>query len=202
MIAMAHNAGKPVTPRTITRLLQSWQDGEDQALDRLFEHIYPELRRMAEGLAARNRGHTLEPTALLSEAYIRIVTQKLATLENRRQFFAIASRLMRQVLVDHARERRAQKRGGGWERVTLSGVGAGPRESIEPDILDLHAALEKLESLDARKGRVLEMRYFGGMSLEEIAVVESVTEKTIQRDLRFTEAFLHSELKSLKLVPR
>lgn len=148
---------------------------------------------MAEGLAFRNRGHTLEPTALLSEAYIRMVSQRLATLENRRHFFAIASRLMRQVLVDHARERKALKRGGGWERVTLSGIGAPGL--AEPDILDLHEALEQLDAVDPRKVRVLEMRYFGGMSLEEIARVEGVVEKTVQRDLRFTEAFLHNALR-------
>lgn len=187
------DAAAAATPRTITRLLKSWQEGEDTALDRLFEHIYPELRRMAEGLAFRNRTHTLEPSALLSEAYIRLVTQRLATLENRRQFFAIASRLMRQVLVDHARERKAQKRGGGWERVTLSGI--GDRGPAEPDILDLHEALERLETADPRKVRVLEMRYFGGMSLDEIARVEGIAEKTVQRDLRFTEAFLHDAMR-------
>ncbi|MBX7185267.1 MAG: RNA polymerase subunit sigma-70 [Vicinamibacteria bacterium] len=193
MSALTLNSAGTVSPRTITRLLQSWQAGEDAALDRLFEHIYPELRRMAEGLAFRNRGHTLEPAALLSEAYIRMVSQRLATLENRRHFFAIASRLMRQVLVDHARERRALKRGGGWERVTLSGIGAPGL--AEPDILDLHEALEQLDAVDPRKVRVLEMRYFGGMSLDEIARVEGVVEKTVQRDLRFTEAFLHNALR-------
>ena len=189
----AEPAPEPAPPRTITRLLKSWQGGEDAALDRLFEHIYPELRRMAEGLASRNRAHTLEPAALLSEAYIRMVTQRLATLDNRRQFFAIASRLMRQVLVDYARERKAQKRGGGWERVTLSGVGA--LGAFEPDILDLHEALEALDAVDPRKVRVLEMRYFGGMALDEIARVEGIVEKTVQRDLRFTEAFLHKALR-------
>ncbi len=193
MSALTLNSAGTASPRTITRLLQSWQAGEDAALDRLFEHIYPELRRMAEGLAFRNRGHTLEPTALLSEAYIRMVSQRLATLENRRHFFAIASRLMRQVLVDHARERKALKRGGGWERVTLSGIGAPGL--AEPDILDLHEALEQLDAVDPRKVRVLEMRYFGGMSLEEIARLEGVVEKTVQRDLRFTEAFLHNALR-------
>jgi RNA polymerase sigma-70 factor, ECF subfamily len=182
-----------LAPRTITRLLKSWQDGEAHARDRLFEHIYPELRRMAEGLASRRRGETLEPAALLNEAYIRLVSQRLGTLENRRQFFAIASRLMRQVLVDHARERQALKRGGGWERITLSGLGI--KTPSAPDILDLHAALETLEAADPRKVRVLEMRHFGGMSLQEIAQVESVTEKTVQRDLRFTEAYLHATLR-------
>lgn len=176
-------------PRTLTRILQAWQRGEPGSEDALFRLVHSELNRMARGYSSSRRDQTLEPAALLNEVYIRLVSQTLPDLQSRRHFFAIASRLMRQVLVDYSRTRKATKRGGQLARVTLSEA-MGRAGRWTPDMLDLSKALDNLERLDPRKARTIEMRHFGGMTVEEICEVESISEATVRRDIRFAEAWL------------
>jgi RNA polymerase sigma factor (TIGR02999 family) len=175
----------------ITRLLNAWQGGDAAARDRLFVLVYAELRRRAAGQFRRERqGHTLSPTALVHEAYLRLMGQDRARWQNRAHFFAIASEMMRRVLVEHARKRKAAKRPGAAVRVALEEdvATAKPREA---DLIALDAALEELTAMDARQGRVVVLRFFGGLSLEEIAEVLDVSRATVNRDWRFARTWLY-----------
>jgi RNA polymerase sigma factor (TIGR02999 family) len=177
----------------ITKLLQAWNAGDQSALARLLPLVYGELRRVAHNHLRREaRGHTLQPTALVNEAYMRLVQIKRMTWHDRAHFFAMCSRLMRQILVDAARARRVAKRGGGALRVTLD-------ERLFPsdastDAVALDDALKALEKVDARKSRVVELRFFGGLSVEETAAVLEVSTDTISRDWKFAKAWLRREL--------
>ena len=167
----------------VTVLLRRWSDGDVAALDALLPAVQDELRRLARSYMRREReGHTLEPTALVNEAYIRLVDQHAVRWASRGHFFAIAAQAMRRVLVDHARGHVAAKRGGGAERVTLSGVAAGGDERVGVDVLWLHEALERLARLDARQARVVELRYFAGMSVDEVAEVLEISPATVKRE--------------------
>lgn len=166
----------------VTVLLQRWGAGDGAALDALLPAVHDELRRLARSYMRREReGHTLEPTALVHEAYLRIVDQRHVRWVDRGHFFAIAAQAMRRVLVDHARGHVAAKRGGGAERVTLSGLAADAQRA-EVDVLWLHEALERLALLDARQAQVVEMRYFAGMSVEEVGAALDISPATVKRE--------------------
>lgn len=167
----------------ITRLLHEWASGQPQALARLMEVVYPELRRIAAQHLSRERpGHTLQPTALVSEAYLRLAQQTPGKpWVDRTHFFAVAARIVRAVLVDHARARRAAKRGAGAISVELSDA-AAPVPPPPVDLLDLDAALTALEQLDAQQSRIVELRHFAGLSIEEAASVLDISPSTVKRD--------------------
>ena len=189
------------TPPDITGLLQAWSDGDLDARDRLIPVVYDELRRRAAGFLRRERsGHTLQPTALVHEAYLRLINQDRAVWRNRAQFFAIASEIMRRILVDRARARKMAKRSGRWARVSLveDAAQASPREV---DVLDLDTALDELAAMDRRKARVAELRFFGGLSLEEIGVVLDTSVATTTRDWQAARAWLFKRLTRAKAPP-
>jgi RNA polymerase sigma-70 factor, ECF subfamily len=176
----------------VTRLLRRWGGGDPAALDQLTPVLYRELRRVAAGHLRRERpGHTLQPTALVHETYLRLIGSDQPEWSDRAHFFAIAARHMRQILVDHARRRNARKRGGG-QAVTLDeGLPATARPL---DVIALDDALEALARLDQRKARILELHYFGGLGQEEIAAVLEVHVNTVARDLRLARAWLRLQL--------
>lgn len=181
-------------PQEVTRLLVSWSSGNKPALDQLVPLVYKELRRLASAYLRRERsGHTLHTTDLVHEAYLRLIDQTQIESHNRAHFFAIASNLMRQVLVDHAVRRGAAKRGGA-NRVTLEdAVALGGLPQI--DILALDLALNRLAQLDARQSRIVEMRFFGGLKVDEIAALLEVSASTVKREWRTAKAVLHNELR-------
>jgi len=178
----------------VTELLLAWQAGDHAALDRLLPAIQPELRRIARRhMAGERRGHVLQPTALVNEAYLRLAASKDIQWQGRAHFFAIAAQVMRHVLVDDARERARAKRGGGACRISLSDVEnlAVPQQA---DIVALDDALSALEKFDRRKSKVIELRFFGGLSLQETADVLQVSIGTIRRDWSLARAWLYREL--------
>jgi RNA polymerase sigma-70 factor, ECF subfamily len=157
--------------------------------------IYDELRRRAGAYLRRERrDHTLQPTALVNEAYLRLARQRRPDWKNRAQFFAVSAQIMRRILVDHARSHKMAKRSGRWMRVTLIDDAAEIQPSA-PEILDLDTALTRLEAFDARKSRIVELRFFGGMSLEETAHVLAVSLATVERDWQVARAWLNAQLK-------
>lgn len=181
-------------PHEVTQILREWSEGDKGAADRLFPIVYDELKRQARVYLNRERlNHTLQPTALVHEAYLRLIDQTILTAENRTHFYAIASRMMRQILVDHARRHKSEKRGGAAERFSIEDLQISTEQSAG-DLLELHEALEKLEALDQRKSRVVEMRFFGGLKESEIAEILGVTEKTVRRDWQFAKLWLFREL--------
>ena len=184
----------PSPTHEVTRLLVAWGEGDRAALDRLMPLVHAELRRLARHYVSRERpGHTLQTTALVNEAYLRLVEQEGMRWENRAHFFGIAARLMRQILVDHARGRQAAKRGGGQCRLSLS---RADRLASRPDVnlLALDEALGRLEAIDPQKSRVVELRYFGGLGIEETAEVMGVSPATVNRDWSMARAWLRGEL--------
>ncbi|NIR43592.1 MAG: sigma-70 family RNA polymerase sigma factor [Gemmatimonadetes bacterium] len=178
----------------VTRLLRAARDGDATAFDRLLPLVYAELKSIADRQLRRERaGHTLGTTGLVHEAYLKLVDQSGVEWENRAHFYAVASRAMRQVLIDYARRRAAQKRGGDRERQTLEELPAA--DSIEPEeLLALDAALDRLGQMDERLRKVVEYRFFGGMKEDEIADTLGVTPRTVQRDWVKARAWLHKEL--------
>ena len=178
----------------VTHLLVSWSEGDQCALDKLVPVVYRELRRMAAGYLRRERdGHTLQPTALVHDAYLRLIDQKIADCRTRAQFFAIAANLMRQILVDHAKRHRALKRGGDNKVALEEACGAVQRQP-QVDLVALNEALEKLAQVDPRQSRVVELRFFGGLTEQEIAEVLNVSPITVKRDWRIARAALHNQL--------
>lgn len=182
------------SPPDVTGLLRAWSQGDRGAADLLIPLVYDELRRQAARCLRRERHeHTLRPTALVHEAYLRLAGQRDTDWQSRRQFFAIAARQMRRVLVDHARARGARKRAGGWRRVTLEeGAAAVPPQDL--DILALDDALRELATVDPERARMVELRFFGGLTLDETAEALSVSEATVTRDWRVARAWLHRRL--------
>jgi RNA polymerase sigma factor (TIGR02999 family) len=178
----------------LTRLLQAWSRGEPDADVKVFPLVYEELRTLAASYLRKERpGHTLQPTALVHEAYIRLMGGEAPEWESRKHFFSIAARVMRQILVDHARKHQRDTRGGGLRPITLvDDLVAAPQE-LE-DWLAVDRALEQLTALEPRKANAVELRYFGGLSIEETAEALEVSVMTIHRDLRFAEAWLNREL--------
>jgi RNA polymerase sigma factor (TIGR02999 family) len=195
--AASPDAASPdAAPPDVTGLLLAWGCGDRSAADRLMPAVYEELRRQA-GRAMRHEGgeHTLQPTALVHESYLRLVDQRRVEWRNRAHFFAIASTVMRRILVDHARARLTAKRGGGGAPITLAGVaGAGSDDGDEVELLALHEALERLAELDADQARLVELRYFGGLTIEETADALSVSPATVKREWALARAWLRREL--------
>lgn len=178
----------------VTRLLAAWSDGDRSALDKLIPLVERELHQLAHRYLIRERpDHTLQTTALVHEAYLRLVEQRRARFENRTHFFAIAARIMRRILVNHARDRAAEKRGGGVRKVSLDDAAVLSDERAE-ELVALDEALDTLAELDGRKARVVELRYFGGLTVEETAEVLGVHPNTVTRDWGQAKAFLHREL--------
>ena len=188
---MPTSSGRP-SPGEVTRLLAAWQGGDDAARDRLMPVVYDDLRRRAAGHLRRRGGQTLRPTELVHETYLRLCEQD-AAWRNREQFFGVASSLMRRILVDHARARAAAKRGGG--RVTVVAVEPST-PGADPDLLDLDAALDQLAALDERQARLVELRYFGGLTLEETAAVLHISLATAKREWVSARAWLYRRLKT------
>jgi RNA polymerase sigma factor (TIGR02999 family) len=186
-------ANKPA-PESITQLLLSWSGGRQSALNELVPLVYPELRRLAAGYLRRERlDHTLQPTALVHEAYMRLVDQSIADCHTRARFFAIAAHVMRQILVNHAERHKAAKRGGG-NKVALDEAVALAGESKVVDVLALDRALNKLAQLDPRQSHIVEMRFFCGLPEQEIAEVLDISIRTVKRDWVMAKAWLHGEL--------
>jgi RNA polymerase sigma-70 factor, ECF subfamily len=183
-----------VSRHDVTTLLKAWSDGEQSALQKLTPLVYAELHRLARKyMAGEQQQHTLEATALLNEAYMRLIDWKNVRWQNRAHFFAVSAQMMRRILVDYARSRRNQKRGGGACHVTLDEAFVFSKEK-SPDLVALDAALLRLAELDRRKSEVVELRFFGGLSVEETAEVLKVSPFTVHRDWRLAKAWLHREL--------
>ncbi len=180
----------------VTELLIAWSGGDGEALDRLVPLIYGELERMARRrLRQERRGHTLDTRSLVHEAYLRLVDQQRADWRNRSQFLSVAAAMMRRVLVDHARRRQAARRGGNPVRITLGDTPDSTAAHKLEEILAVDEALERLEKLDARQGRTVTLRYFAGMTLEEIAGLLDVSLATVKRDWTVARAWLRRELR-------
>jgi RNA polymerase sigma-70 factor, ECF subfamily len=184
-----------LTREQVTVLLQAWSNGDPSAPEKLTPLIYSELRRLARrSMRRENPQHTLETGALINEAYLRLADWKNARWENRAHFYGVASQIMRRVLVDYARSRSYQKRGGGARPVSIDEA-IVPLPNQAPDVLALDEALERLAKLDSRKSRVVELRFFAGLSVEETAGVLNVSPFTVIRDWNFAKAWLHREIR-------
>jgi RNA polymerase sigma-70 factor (ECF subfamily) len=180
----------------VTQLLAKWANGNRQALDELTPLVYKELHQLAASYLRKERpGHTLQPTALVHEAYLRLVDQSSPAWQNRSHFFGVAARLMRQILVDHARRRRAGKRAGSKVKVSFDEA-LSFQDDRSRDLLALDSGLNALEKLDPRKCKAVELRYFGGLSMNEITQVLDVSAITVRRDLKMAEAWLHHEIQN------
>jgi RNA polymerase sigma factor (TIGR02999 family) len=179
----------------VTRLLRDWRQGDSQSLERMMPLVYAELRRIANRyLRKENPGHTLQPTALVHEAFMNLVDADV-TWSDRVHFYAVSARIMRRLLVDHAKAKRREKRGGGAARESLEDVPAiAPEPSVE--VIELDEALKRLASFDERKSQVVELHYFGGFTYEEIADVVGISAATVDRELRLAKAWLYGELGS------
>jgi RNA polymerase sigma factor (TIGR02999 family) len=181
-------------PHDVTRLLREWADGTESALEALTPLVYAELRRLAASyLRHEKSGHTLQPTALVHEAFVRLLDHTAPECRNRVQFYGIAAHLMRQILTDHWRARHTLKRGGEIGRLSFDEELVVSPER-ETDLLALDDALERLTAIDPRKGRVVELRFFGGLSVEETAEVLRIAEKTVRRDWQYAKSWLLREL--------
>ena len=182
------------SPNEITRLLTAWTDGDQSALEKLVPLVESELHRLAHHYMGRERpGHTLQTSALVNEAYIRLIDWKNVRWQNRAHFFAVSAQLMRRILVDFARDRNYLKRGGGALQVSLAEAESLPLARND-DLVALDEALAKLSQFDDRKGRVVELRFFGGLSVREVAEVLKVSEETVMRDWRLAKVWLLREL--------
>lgn len=182
------------SPQNVTQLLKAWSNGEQAALDQLIPLVYSELHRLAHRYMERERStHTLQSTALVHEAYERLIHLKDVSWQNRAHFFAVSAQMMRRILVDYARSRRYSKRGGEWRHVPLNEAVAVFRDR-RTDIVALDDALRTLAGIDPRKSRVVEMRFFGGLSIEETAEVLHVSPETVLRDWRLAKVWLLREL--------
>ena len=178
----------------VTRLLHDWQDGDRAALEKLTPLVYDELRRLASHyLRGERRDHTLQGTALVHEAFIRLVGQSGLEWQSRSHFIGVAARLMRQILVDHARKHTAAKRGGGEQPLSIEEAAVfSPQRAA--NLVALDDALQALAQFDPRKSRIIELRYFGGLSIEEVGEVEGIAVATVRRQMRTAEAWLHREM--------
>jgi len=180
----------------ITQLLIDWGKGDQAALERLMPLVYSQLRRLASNYLRRERvGHTLQPTALVNEAYLKLIDQKNAKWQNRAQFFGISAQLMRRILVDHARQRQAVKRGGSdQQRLSITSAQADVIHQPEIDLLALNEALDELAQMDPQQSRIVELKFFGGLSIDETAEVLGISHATIERDWKSARAWLRRQL--------
>jgi RNA polymerase sigma factor (TIGR02999 family) len=184
----------PRQEHEITQLLAAWRDGNQAALDELYPLVYDELHRLARRYMSRERkGHTLQTTALINEAYVRLVDQRNVQWANRSHFFAISAQIMRRILIDHARRHAYAKRGGGARQVSLDETATMAQNDFS-EFLRLDEALKSLAELDPRRSQVVELRYFGGLNNEEIAGVLKISENTVIRDWNMARAWLHRQL--------
>jgi RNA polymerase sigma factor (TIGR02999 family) len=182
------------SPQEITELLLAWRHGDQTALDQLMPLVYQELRRLAHHFMGQERpGHLLQTTALVNEAYLRLIDSSRVQWESRAHFFAVAGQLMRRVLVDAARERRSRKRGGGWLQVSLADALVIPGRH-GADLISLDDALDALATMDKRKCDIVVMRFFGGLSVEETATVLQISSDTVMRDWQLAKVWLYREL--------
>ena len=183
------------SPEAITQLLIDWGKGDQAALDRLMPLVYSELRRLASNYLRRERAeHTLQPTALVNEAYLKLVDQRNARWQNRAHFFGIAAQSMRRILVDHARQRQAVKRGGvEQQRLSITSAEAVVKQP-EIDLLALNEALDELAQMDPQQSRIVELKFFGGLSIEETAEVLGISHATVERDWKIARAWLRRQL--------
>ena len=180
--------------RDISGLLEAWGRGDLAARDQLMPVVYEDLRRRARAYLQREgAGHMLQPTALVHETYLRLIRQHMAW-QNRAQFYGVAAQMMRRILVDHARGRKMAKRSGQWARVPIGDVAPAERPP-DVDVLDLHTALDELATFDSRKSKVAELRFFGGLSLEETGDVLQISLATVEREWQAARAWLYSRLK-------
>jgi RNA polymerase sigma-70 factor (ECF subfamily) len=179
------------SPQEVTRLLEDWSNGDESALDKLTPLVYQELRQIAHRYMSRERpGHTLQTTALVNEAYLRLVNQKQVHWQNRAHFFGVAAQVMRHLLVDHARRHTRAKRGGAVQQVSLDEAAVmSPERAVEMIALD--EALVELTTIDARKGRIVELRFFGGLNVEETAHVLKIAPITVRREWNSAKAWLY-----------
>jgi RNA polymerase sigma factor (TIGR02999 family) len=179
----------------ITELLIDWGKGDQAALEKLMPLVYNELRRLASNYLRRERAnHTLQPTALVNEAYLKLVDQKNAKWQNRAQFFGISAQLMRRILVDHARQHQAAKRGGSnQQRLSITSAEQVARQTAI-DLLALNEALDELAKMDPQQGRIVELKFFGGLSIEETAEVLGISHATVERDWKMARAWLRRQL--------
>jgi RNA polymerase sigma-70 factor, ECF subfamily len=183
-------------PANITVILQDWSRGNQRAADTLIALVYDELRKVAANYLRRERSeHTLQPTALVNEAYLKLIDISNVSWRDRAHFFAVASNVMRQILVDHARARATEKRGGNAQTIALDEAISFSQQP-EIDLLALDDALKILASLDEKQAQIVEMRFFGGLSVEETAEVLGVSARTVKREWAFAKAWLHKTLKS------
>jgi RNA polymerase sigma factor (TIGR02999 family) len=181
----------------VTELLVKWGGGDTVALDRLLPVVYAELHRMAAGYLRRERvDHTLQPTALINEAYLRLIDSNNVSWENRAHFFGIAARVMRRILVDHARQHRAGKRGGEFEKVSLDAANEPASKRVDVDLVALDAALTRLGEVDAEQAKLVELRYFAGLTIEETAGLMALSVATARRRWTSAKAWLHREISS------
>ena len=196
------------SPGEVTRLLQQWAHGDAAALEELWPLVYDDVRRLARRQMARERGgHTLQGTALVNEAFIRLSGQRVLDWQNREQFLSLAAQVMRRVLVDHARQRAAQRRGDGAKRVSLHDTQAALEvdaaqaldafDDDRVDVLAIDAALTRLQLIDAPQSRIVELRYFGGLTLEETAGVAGISLASVKREWAMARAWLRRELATL-----
>jgi RNA polymerase sigma factor (TIGR02999 family) len=183
----------------VTALLNAWGGGDVAARDQVVAHVYKDLRKRAAAYLRRERrDHTLQPTALVHEAYLRLIDQRRTEWQNRAQFLGVASEMMRRILVDRARRARVERRSGRWVQVTLDGRLAGS-QGPDIDVLALDQALNRLADFDPRKSRIAELRFFGGLSLEEMAHVLGISVATAERDWRAARAWLFAALRGDQL---
>jgi RNA polymerase sigma factor (TIGR02999 family) len=184
----------------VTRILKDWSEGDGEALHALIPLVYAELRQVARRcLRGERTGHTLQTDALIHEAYLRLIDQRHVQWENRAHFFAIAARLMRRILVDHARGRDRAKRGGGAVRKPLEEAMLLAAEQVNVDVVALDTALSKLMTIDSRQGQIVELRFFGGLTIEETAVALRVSPATVKSDWNLAKAWLRREIRRADL---
>ena len=182
------------SPTNITQLLRSMPD-DPEAAEALYRHVYAELRSIAQRqLRSERPNHTLQPTALVSEAYLKLIEQSSVDWQNRNQFFALASRAIRRILVDHARHRQREKRGGGAEVLPIEFAERVPAPGLSTDLVALDRALTRLKEVDQLKCEIVEMRFFGGLSIQDVADTLGVSSRTVERHWRFAKAWLFREL--------
>jgi RNA polymerase sigma-70 factor, ECF subfamily len=179
----------------VTRILREISAGKTDAQNELLPHVYQELRKLAQSYLRKEReNHTLQATEIVHEAYLKLVGFENINWQNRAQFFAIAATLMRRILVDYARERNAEKRGGEWQKVTLNEAANSLRQN-EIDVIELNDALEELAKLDELQGKLVELRFFGGLTIEETAEALNISPATVKREWAMAKAFLYENLK-------
>ncbi|MEM7049851.1 MAG: ECF-type sigma factor [Acidobacteriota bacterium] len=194
---MDQSSEGPLESGAITEILRQWSDGDGDALHRLMPFVEADLRRRARrALAGERAGHTLEPTALVNEVYLRLVGQRQVSWRNRAQFFGFAAQVMRRILVEHARRRQRVKRGGDAVVISLDQVGEPADRPRDLDLLALDRALTELAGLDPRQGRIVELRYFAGLTLDETAEVLSVSASLVSREWTLARAWLYRRLHS------